>query len=205
MLDFLQNINLISNTTIAVFTIISGIVLSLYKLYKIIFNLFYSEIKERIKLTKNVDIMLKELTPNHGSSLKDKIDKIEISLHENTKLTEINTEILKILSDRQKWLLDKQNIPIFESDAYGNWTWVNDAFIELVNTCRDELLDNKWVSFIHEADRQRVLNEWENSIKSSRNSQISFIIVSTDGNEYNVEWYATKHKNNGYTGSLKLK
>lgn len=205
MLDVFENINLISSTTIAVFTVFSAIIVSVYKIFNFLYKIFILEITQRKKLNDNIEYILKEFTPNHGTSLKDKIDKIEVGLSENTKITETNTEILRIITDRQKWLVDKQNIPIFETDAEGNWTWINDAFTNLVNTSRDELLDKKWISFIHESDRNRVTNEWENAVKNNRNSQISFIIVSIDGNKYNVEWYATKHKNNGYTGSLKLK
>lgn len=205
MLDAFENIHLISSTTIALFTILSAIFVSLYKLFNFLYKIVNSQILERKKITNDINIILKELTPNHGTSLKDKIDKIEIGLHENTKITETNTEILRIITDRQKWLLDKQNIPIFEADSYGNWTWVNDAFTDLVNAGRDDLLEQKWCSFIDENDRERVINEWQNAVKNNRNSQTTFIIVSSSGKKYDIELYATKHKGNGYTGSLKLK
>ena len=165
-----------------------------YKLYKS----FKNEINDRKQLSERIKVIFDEVTPNHGTSLKYKINRIEQSTMNNEK-------IIQIIGDRQKWILDKQQIPIFESDEHGMCTWANDAYLELLKRDSTEVLGNGWRNFIHEDDRERIVAEWESAVKEDRSSQSTYRMVNKDGVIYNVECYATKHRGNGYSGNIKIK
>lgn len=197
MMEFIEQLNWVSAVAIPVFTLILGIMTFLYKWGKKLYSFFDSEAEERKNITKKVDIILSELTPNHGSSLKDKVGRIENSLHENTKLTQT-------LLDRQRWILDNQETAIFECDESGLCIWTNDAYKTLLKRDSTELIGNGWRNFIHESDRERVVTEWDSAITEGRSSQSTFKMVDRDGKIMNVNCYATKHANNGFVGNLKI-
>ena len=205
MMEFLQHTEQFWTTIGATLTVLATIFGILYKVIKKIYNGITTEIKSRTEMHEKVNIILSELTPNHGSSLKDKINIIGDGLNENTKVTKENSEMLKTLRARQQWMLDMQKQPIFESDETGSCIWVNDTYSTLINRCKEEILGNGWKNFIHEDDRERVIDEWNSAIKEERSSQSSYKMISKDGTVYNVECYASKHKNNGYTGRLTIK
>jgi len=163
-----------------------------------IYCVFKKDIEERAELSNKINVIFNEVTPNHGSSLKDKVDKIEKCIISNQK-------VIEMIGDRQKWILDKQQIPIFESDGEGMCIWANDAYLELLKRDSTEVMGNGWRNFIHQDDREKVVNEWENAIKENRSSQSMYRMVDKDGKVYNVECYATKHPNNGYSGNIKIK
>jgi PAS domain S-box-containing protein len=169
-----------------------------FKFINNIYCVFKKDIEERAELSNKINVIFNEVTPNHGSSLKDKVDKIEKCIISNQK-------VIEMIGDRQKWILDKQQIPIFESDGEGMCIWANDAYLELLKRDSTEVMGNGWRNFIHQDDREKVVNEWENAIKENRSSQSMYRMVDKDGKVYNVECYATKHPNNGYSGNIKIK
>ena len=80
----------------------------------------YTTITDDIKtLNTTVANISKELKPNGGSSLKDQVT----DLHKSTK----------IILNRQRWILENRDEPIFETDENGNFKWVNEAFIRLTD------------------------------------------------------------------------
>jgi PAS domain S-box-containing protein len=169
-----------------------------FKFINNIYFVFKKDIEERAELSNKINVIFNEVTPNHGSSLKDKVDKIEKCIISNQK-------VIEMIGDRQKWILDKQQIPIFESDSEGMCVWANDAYLELLKRDSTEVMGNGWRNFIHQDDREKVVNEWENAVKENRSSQSMYRMVDKDGKVYNVECYATKHPNNGYSGNIKIK
>lgn len=166
---------------------------------------WYNKRKAKEQIIEKIDKIYSELTPNHGSSLKDQIEKIEKCLEENTNMTKDTTEMLKVVTSRQQWILDMEDSPIFETNAEGLCVWVNDKYVGLICRNKDDLIGNGWKNFIHEDDRQRVIEEWESAVKEERSSQSSYKMVSKCGKVYNVDCYAQKHKNNGYTGKIIVK
>jgi PAS domain-containing protein len=166
---------------------------------------WHNKIKAKEKMIEKIDRIYSELTPNHGSSLKDKVDKMEMGLEENTKITKETTEMLKTVTTRQQWILDMQESPIFESDSEGLCIWANEKYVNLICRNKEDLFGNGWKNFIHEDDRKRVIEEWESAVKEERSSQSNYRMVSKCGNVYEVECYAQKHKGNGYTGKIIVK
>jgi PAS domain S-box-containing protein len=203
--DVLQHTQQVTEYIAAIVTAAVTILAFLVKYGPKIINPIIAHIKERIKMVETLKIIHAELTPNHGTSLKDKITNMQRELVVNTELTQENTDMLKVLSARQQWILDMQKAPIFESDSEGYCTWVNDAYAELVGRDKDDILGNGWKNLIHEDDRYRVIAEWDRAVTEERSSQSTYRIMSKNGRVHEVECYATKHKNNGYSGRLKLK
>jgi PAS domain S-box-containing protein len=177
---------------------VGTISISAFKYIYRLYNLVHKEIIDRKELSDKVNIILSEVTPNHGTSLKDTISRIECITYNNEKM-------IRMIGDRQKWILDKQNIPIFESDSDGMCTWANDAYLEFLKRDSTEVLGNGWRNFIHEDDRVRVVSEWEKAVTEGRSSQSTYRMINKDGEVFNVECYATKHIDNGYSGNIKIK
>ena len=138
-----------------------------------------------------------ELHTNHGSSLTDKINRIEAQLKENTRVTQL-------IMYRQRWLLDNREEPIFESGPEGECTWVNNKYCSLTGYKQDEFLQNGWHNVIHEHDRDRVIHEWESAIKGKRDSHSSYRMVSKDGTTYQVTATCTRNGELGYVGTISV-
>jgi PAS domain S-box-containing protein len=204
-IEILQRIQDISGYVAGTLTAIATIGTFGYKYGKKWYYRRKEHTKRQQEMADKINIIFSELTPNHGSSLKDKVNNIDEKLVENTVLTKDNSAMLKVVTARQQWILDMQTSPIFESDCNGLCTWVNDAYIDIIKRSKEEILGHGWKNFIHEDDRERVVNEWDNAVAEQRSSQSSYRIVSKDGKIYEVECYAVKHKDNGYTGNLKIK
>lgn len=138
-----------------------------------------------------------ELTPNHGSSIKDKIDKIDKKVDENTKVT-------NLICHRQRWILDNRSEPIFECDINGNCTWVNEKYCQLTKHNISHFIGNGWKSMIHEDDRERVIQEWESAVEDKRSSTCTYRIVDVDGNIYHISTISTINDIYGYIGTITI-
>lgn len=149
------------------------------------------------KIQTMIPKIYEELTPNHGTSIKDKIDKIDKKVEENIKVT-------NLICHRQKWILDNREEPIFETDEKGNCTWVNEKYCQLVKHNMTYMLGHGWKNVVHENDRERVVQEWESAIQDKRGSTCSYQMVDSDGNIYHVVATATINDVYGYIGSIKI-
>lgn len=144
-----------------------------------------------------IEAISKEFQPNHGSSLKDQINKIQLELFRNTELTEK-------ISTRQKWIFDSEDMPIFESDNEGKCVWVNIAYLKLVNRDMQSLLGHGWKNVIAESERARVVANWEDCVKDGRDSEDTYHIVDSEGKVIKVFTAACKTGKFGYVGAIKI-
>ena len=167
----------------------------LFKLTTYIFSKTLTEFNKVKKVHSMVETIFNEITPNHGTSIKDTITKIEFIIEENTTLT-------KQIFHRQRWLLDNREEAIFETDEFGKCTWVNENFCRLLNHDINFFLENGWKNIIHEDDRERVSDEWESAVKDKRSSQNKFKIITNDGSIFNIKFIATKTDSYGYIGTI---
>ena len=139
----------------------------------------------------------KEFLPNHGSSLKDLLTKMQAELVKNTELTE------KILT-RQKWIFDNREMPIFEADEQGHCVWVNVAYVNLVKRDMNFLLGHGWKNVIAPEDRERVIQNWESCVKDGRDSEDTYSVVDANGVKTKVFTAACKTGKFGYVGAMKI-
>jgi|SRR5882724_3571327 len=139
----------------------------------------------------------KEFVPNHGSSLKDILNKMQGELSRNTELTEK-------IATRQKWIFDNREMPIFESDEEGKCVWVNLAYLDLVKRDMHFLLGNGWKNVIASEDRDRVIHNWEACVKDGRDAEDTYSMVDVDGKTFKVFTAACKTGKYGYVGAIKV-
>ena len=106
-------------------TFVLGFIVALYKFLKISYVFLKKQYERITSLHNKVDVIFKEVTPNGGSSIKDKINSLSQQMTENTQMTE------KIFH-RQRWILDNRDEPIFESSEDGKCIWVNSSYMKLL-------------------------------------------------------------------------
>ena len=110
-----------------------------------------------IKASKVVDIfpvlltMAEEFKPNHGSSLRDSIDRIENNIG--------NLQAIEHL------LLNTSEVAHFQTDEKGGCIWVNQAYMDLTGLTFEQCLGSGWQTILHEDDRGRMVREWFSAIK----------------------------------------
>jgi PAS domain S-box-containing protein len=182
-------------STIAQIILAFGSLLTVaYKLFRVVSK----EITERKDMHNKINHILEELTPNHGSSIKDKINKMDAQLSENTLLT-------GRIFDRQRWILDNEDIIVFESDNDGKCVWANKKYCDWLKRDNKYFLGHGWKNAIHPDDREQTSEYWEECVADSRDSENLFRMVDRDGKIYNVYCIANKSTdNNGYMGTIKI-
>ena len=94
----------------------------LYKFGRVCYVFLKNQLLSIKRVHDQVDTIFKEITPNGGGSIKDKINLISEQMKANTDMTE------KIFL-RQRWILDNREEPIFESTDDGRCVWVNKTCI----------------------------------------------------------------------------
>lgn len=102
--------------------------------------------KELQVLVPTLQQMAAEFQNNHGSSLRDVVDRIEDSLTRNR--------------DLGRMLLSANRSAHFEADAHGRCTWVNDAYLEMTGFRFEDCLGFGWYNAIDQQDRPVVAKEW---------------------------------------------
>ena len=157
----------------------------LYKFGRVCYVFLKNQLLSIKRVHDQVDTIFKEITPNGGGSIKDKINLISEQMKANTDMTE------KIFL-RQRWILDNREEPIFESTDDGRCVWVNKPYIKLVKQDVSYFLDNGWKNAIHEEDRERVVNLWNDCVKDGRMYEDEYRIVDANGKSIRVECVSVK-------------
>jgi PAS domain S-box-containing protein len=145
----------------------------LYKISSIAGKIIKKEIISLKEDRERLHVVFKEVTTNHGTSIKDKVNSLEKAIIRNNELTE------KIFF-RQRWLMENQNIPIFESDNDGLCTWVNEEYAHMFGKSASFFLGHGWKNIIHPDDRKRVEKHWEDSVRDGIDSEDVFRVVADD-------------------------
>lgn len=113
--------------------------------------------------------ILKELQPNGGSSIKDQIKAIR------TDIAYVKArEASRIYIDRQ---------PQWECDINGHCVKVNKAWTELTGLSENDAAGNGWMKAIHDSDRVRVLENWEEAVHNNNSFFMRFRIRNKITNE----------------------
>ena len=134
------------------------------------------------QLEEKIDLIILQLSPNGGSSLKDSIDRIE------------RRQIFSLA--RQKSLMQSDKRPIFEADLEGNLVWANQAFLSLLGV--DQLhtvLGRGWVTFL-----STNMQEWDSAFSDNREFRGIFLVKDE---EYSVETHTLRNEGGealGYIG-----
>lgn len=97
----------------------------------------------------------KELRPNGGSSLSDKVNAIWTRQG--------------MTAARVGMLLDESDALLWQSDLDGKQVWASRALIEITGRPASELLGWGWTNVIHPADRERIRRAWMECTAEGRN------------------------------------
>lgn len=140
----------------------SGVIATyLYKFWK------WVKVNQK-KFERFSQIVEYELTNNGGSSLKDSIQRIE--------------NIVTSVESRQRSFFQAQiNDGVFETDATGNYTYVNSTWSRITGVQPTDASGTGWSSAIHPDDRDEVFDEWQNTWKFEREFNLRFRF-KTQGN-----------------------
>ena len=109
--------------------------------------------------------------------------------------------------ERYRNLVNGAPIPIFETNADGDCTFVNDCWLELSGIPYAEALGKGWAAAIHPDDRERVFVEWYAAAAEARRFVLDYRFVSRAGAESWVSGSATALRSasgatTGYVGTL---
>jgi len=126
-----------------------------------------------------------ELATNSGEVL-DLLRDVASSVKGIQRSTEsIELEIF-MSAERFKSLVNLLDIGIWEADDNGSFIYVNRMLLAMTGYSQERMLGNGWISSISEEDRERVREEWFQSVKDKREMNIHFAFINMDGGKVDV-------------------
>ena len=166
-----------------------------------------SKVDDKLAMLKNIhqkdlaDIK-KELIPNGGTSIKDTVNKLAVSL--DKVATSIDTLSVQgnRMELRQQNILNSVNIPTFETDKNGECVFANKAYLELIGRSMEEIRGPSWINIIHPEDRAKVRAEWLAAVSENRNFEMTYRIVNREQMVFDISCAATPIAGNGYIGKF---
>ncbi len=164
-----------------------------------------------------------EFRPNGGSTLKDQLNNITLRMNNmDASLMDIHSQRELILDSiskvemtlftfEQTYRIFSNLLPVgvFKTDETGGLVEVNLNLCRITGRTPEELLGAGWTSYISDAHRDLVIDEWGAAIKTKRKFEKRFDISSYRGEELPVHLVATpiKDRNNdvvGYFGYMEI-
>lgn len=127
-------------------------------------------LRELSKLTRmygSIEAITKEFKPNGGTSLKDAVMRIEVTL--------------QTIDERWRALLNLVPVGFFESDAEGRITFISRAVPAWTNRLAYELKGEGWISMVHPEDREAVEEGWKESVEQHRIYDQRYRYINYDG------------------------
>ena len=173
-----------ANATIAALIIFTGYLISFSKKIKP-----YISVKDDIAALK-VDLskISSEFKTNGGKSLRDQINDLQAST--------------RTILYRQRWILDNREEPIFETDEFGNFTWVNDAFARLTDRPFRDLQNNNWINCLKEESREEISESWKIAVENKRTFEHILFIVDSKNRIFSTKCIASRQEDGKYIGSF---
>lgn len=112
----------------------------------------FEKLSERLdSFAPVIESIQKEFNNNSGSTIKD--------ILENT------SDLVAYNALRFKFFLDSDSTPVFETDAKGHCTYVNDAFCDLTGLDSQRVYGTGWIIALHPEDREKFYDSWQTSLK----------------------------------------
>ena len=136
------------------------------------------------KMVQTVELISKEFKNNGGSSMRDAVDFLKKDLKEIRRDMAISRQ-------RIRASYDVQNIGFFETDLEGKCMYVSKKWCDLSGILSKDALGHGWRNAIAEHDRQRVIDEFTNSVIDRRDFDTIYDIVNRDGKFTKVHGQAT--------------
>lgn len=153
---------------IMLLTAFSGL---LYKIFRSVFTFIMKTWKRLEVAFTQLEYVHTEIKPNHGSSLYDKINKIQNEILSIKQEVVVQSYISRQIRD------DMILIPYCEFAIDGNLKFSNKKFQELVGMTDHQLLDKGWFTLLPEEARITVFNRWQDSMSKKTPFQATFNLV----------------------------
>jgi PAS domain S-box-containing protein len=119
-----------------------------------------------------IDKIYAELSPNGGASIRDAINRIEMRL-------------VGVEQKQNVYLLESPQ-GIFETDVNGRVIGVNRTLCNMVGRTEKELMGMGWINAIAGVDRDRVFDNWTDSVSNKMEFHAKFLMKGREGNEFAV-------------------
>ncbi len=168
-----------------------------YKVGSVVFRNAKKQIGSLQEDRAMLRVVFKEVTPNHGTSIKDQISSLDKSIVRNNELTE------KIFH-RQRWLMENHKSAVFEATSDGLFAWVNEEFAHFFGKSAVLFVGNGWKNIVHQDDRHRVEEHWNSCVRDKIDIEICFKAYTSSKDVITVKLIANKSES-GYIGSITVK
>lgn len=156
--------------------------------------------------------IMKELTPNHGSSIKDQISRIETRQVDIGDTLQDVRDIAKRAEDmghanavRLNALVSSVEVGFFETNSHGAVTRVNERFCEIFGITKDEALASNDKQLIHPDDKEMVQDSYRAAIASNSPFVATYRFHRKDEDTWNkatIRSYPCC--DGGYVGTIEL-
>lgn len=123
-------------------------------------------------LSTQVGLVVQELQPNGGASVRDSLNRIELR------------QVLQ--EQRQKAILSDMSVGVFETDTQGEFVWVNRKYLRMTGRAPDEVKGSGWINTIAHRDRERVVLAWNTAIREEREFEEEFTMITPDDDRCEV-------------------
>lgn len=116
------------------------------------------------EIQKELTVIKDELKPNGGMSLRDAVNRIERNL--------------LIEKHARRAMTMAMDVAVFETDENGSCVWVNHMYKEITGLDAEQAKGLGWISSIHEMDRERVSEEWEDIVEQKRSFHMQYKMIN---------------------------
>lgn len=125
------------------------------------------------EMVANLTIIATQMKPNGGSSVYDKLTRID--------------RLLVYSTEARRQQFNATGIAFWEADEQGHTVFVSDRAAQIMGLLPEQALGNGWVTTLASEDRPRVCAEWQASIEQKRNYISVHTYVHADGERVQVQ------------------
>lgn len=124
-------------------------------------------------LSEQMNFIVAELKPNGGASVRDSLNRIELS---------------QVLNEsRQRAVLTGMDVGVFETDSAGNFTWINRKYLRMTGRAPDEVKGSGWINTVALRDRDRIISAWDDAISEEREFEDEYMMITPDNERVTVQ------------------
>lgn len=148
---------------------ISAIISGIIVIYKKAIKPMVKAVTSYYRTIEKIDKIFEEVTPNGGTSIKDKIDKMDHSL--------------ALIQQVQDAMAADTTAALFRTDSEGNCVWVNRTYTRTAGRDVSELMGHGWQNAVAQEDRDHIVEEWYTSVKENREFSLEFNFETPTGHK----------------------
>lgn len=128
-------------------------------------------------VSKQISDIALEFKPNGGSSLRDAVNKLALQQY--------------IDNESRRKLMEADGLAFWESDMGGGAIYLSEALLDIIGLDSRDALGTGWASCLAPEDRDRVIHEWEDDVKSQRKFIQTYTFITPGGVRTKVQANST--------------